>query len=89
MGGVCARRLVDKMNKKGDGPRWFSVWPQVVLSFQLSFAVFPLVMFTSDPMMMGRDLVNGPVTKAVGWGAAWFIALLNVVLLVQTFAGMP
>jgi len=60
------------------------VLSQVVLSLQLSFAVFPLVMFTGDKVKMG-EFVNGPRTKALAWFVAIFIALLNAWLLVLTF----
>ncbi len=56
---------------------------QVILSLQLSFAVIPLVIFTSDRRKMG-EFVNGPVLKSVAWGMAVVIALLNAWLLVQT-----
>ncbi len=59
---------------------------QVILSFQLSFAVFPLVSFTSDRLKMG-EFVNPWWLKWLSWSVAWFIALLNVWLLVQTLAG--
>jgi len=59
---------------------------QVVLSLQLSFAVFPLVMFTNDPHKMG--LFASPFwVKALAWPVAITIAVLNVYLLWQTFAG--
>src|ERR1043166_3412607 len=57
---------------------------QVVLSFQLSFAVFPLVMFTSDKLKMG-EFVNGLAVKCLAWFVAVVIAALNAWLLVQTF----
>ena len=57
---------------------------QVVLSMQLSFAVFPLVMFTSDRRKMG-EFVNAPWLKSLSWATAIFIAFLNVWLLVQAF----
>jgi len=60
---------------------------QVILSFQLSFAVFPLVSFTSDRVKMG-EFVNPRWLKWLSWSVAWFIALLNVWLLVQTIAGL-
>jgi manganese transport protein len=58
---------------------------QVVLSLQLSFAVFPLVMFTSDKRKMGEFV-------APKWliGTAWLIAIviagLNVKLLLDFIA---
>jgi manganese transport protein len=57
---------------------------QVILSMQLSFAVFPLVLFTSDRAKMG-EFVNPSWLKALAWTVAVFIATLNVWLLVQTF----
>jgi manganese transport protein len=56
---------------------------QVVLSLQLSFAVFPLVMFTSDRQKMGQ-FVNPGWLKVLAYTVASFIALLNGWLLVQT-----
>jgi manganese transport protein len=58
---------------------------QVVLSLQLSFAVFPLVKFTSDPHKMGT-FTNPFWVKALAWVVAVVIAALNVYLLWQTFA---
>jgi len=62
------------------------VLSQVVLSMQLSFAVFPLVIFTSDKRKMG-EFVNEPWLKALSWATAVLIAVLNVWLLVQSFRG--
>jgi manganese transport protein len=59
---------------------------QVILSLQLPFAVFPLVMFTSDARKMGA-FVSPPWVKALAWLVAVIIALLNGWLLYQTFAG--
>ena len=54
---------------------------QVILSLQLSFAVVPLVMFTSNRKMMG-EFVNAPWLKALAWFTAVLIAGLNGWLLV-------
>ena len=59
---------------------------QVILSLQLSFAVFPLVNFTSDKLKMG-EFVNPGWVKALAYTVAVVIASLNVWLLVQTFRG--
>lgn len=59
---------------------------QVILSMQLSFAVFPLVMFTSDRRKMG-EFVNAPWLKGLSWATGVFIAVLNAWLLVQAFRG--
>ncbi len=56
---------------------------QVVLSLQLSFAVFPLVMFTSDREKMGR-FVNPGWLKSLSYAVATTIAVLNGWMLVQT-----
>jgi manganese transport protein len=56
---------------------------QVILSLQLSFAVFPLVQFTSERAKMG-SFVNPPWLKALAWTVATVIASLNVWLLIQT-----
>jgi manganese transport protein len=56
---------------------------QVILSLQLSFAVFPLVMFTSDRHKMGH-FVNPPWLKYLAYAVATLIASLNGWLLVQT-----
>jgi len=57
---------------------------QVILSLQLPFAVFPLVMFTSDRRKMG-DLVAPKWMLALAWPVAVLIAGLNAWLLWQTF----
>src|SRR5437773_475903 len=59
---------------------------QVILSLQLSFAVFPLVWFTSDRLKMG-EFVNPTWLKALAWVVAWAIAGFNAWLLVQIFRG--
>jgi len=62
------------------------VLSQVILSMQLSFAVFPLVMFTSDKAKMG-DFVNPGWLKGLAWITAVVIALLNSWLLLLIFRG--
>jgi len=59
------------------------IFSQVILSFQLSFAVFPLVMFTSSKLKMG-EFLNPVWIKGLAWTAAVLIASLNAWLLVQT-----
>jgi manganese transport protein len=60
------------------------VFSQVILSMQLSFAVFPLVSFTSDPRTMG-PFVNNSLVRITSWIVAVLIAGLNGWLLVQVF----
>lgn len=62
------------------------VLSQVILSMQLSFAVVPLVMFTSDRLKMGK-FVNKPFLKTVAWIISGIIIILNVYLLYTTFFG--
>ena len=62
------------------------VLSQVILSLQLPFAVFPLVLFTGDRSKMG-DLVAPKWMLAIAWPVALLIAGLNVWLLWQTFFG--
>jgi manganese transport protein len=57
---------------------------QVILSMQLSFAVFPLVLFTSDKRKMG-EFVNPRWVKTLSWLVAVLIAALNAWLLLQFF----
>ena len=59
---------------------------QVILSFQLSFAVVPLVLFTGDRTKMG-EFVNGRALQALAWVTAVLIAGLNAWLLVQIAMG--
>jgi len=57
---------------------------QVVLSLQLSFAVVPLVWFTSDRQKMGR-FVNPLWLKITAWSVTVIIVVLNLYLLLQIF----
>ncbi len=59
---------------------------QVVLSMQLSFAVFPLVAFTSDKVKMG-EFANPVWLKSLAYLIAFVIAGLNVWLVIQFFGG--
>src|SRR5512132_2361638 len=62
------------------------VFSQVILSMQLSFAVFPLVKFTSDKVKMG-EFANARWLKALAYLVASVIAGLNIWLLLQFFTG--
>ena len=62
------------------------VFSQVILSMQLSFAVFPLVAFTSDKLKMG-ELVNPTWLKVLAYAVAFIIASLNIWLLFELFQG--
>ncbi|MBI1279582.1 MAG: Mn(2+) uptake NRAMP transporter MntH [Anaerolineaceae bacterium] len=60
---------------------------QVILSLQLSFAVVPLVQFTSEKAKMGK-FVNPTWMKILAWVIAVVIAVLNIYLLIQTLSGV-
>ena len=62
------------------------VFSQVILSMQLSFAVFPLVKFTSDKVKMGQ-FANAMWLKTMAYVVASVIAGLNIWLLIQFFTG--
>jgi manganese transport protein len=59
---------------------------QVILSLQLSFAVIPLIMFTSDRKLMG-EFVNPTWLKVLAYAVATIIVGLNGWLLFQTCSG--
>ncbi len=63
------------------------VFSQVILSMQLSFAVFPLVKFTSEKVKMG-DFANPMWLKVLAYVVALIIAGLNIWLLMQFFLGV-
>lgn len=62
------------------------IFSQVILSLQLPFAVFPLVMFTNNQRLMG-EFVNPLWMKILSWVIAIVIAALNLWLLWQTVVG--
>lgn len=57
---------------------------QVILSIQLSFAVVPLVIFTSDKKKMGK-FANKPWLKYTAWTISIIIIALNAFLLFETY----
>ena len=62
------------------------VFSQVVLSLQLSFAVIPLILFTSDRRKMGEFTI-GLWMKILAWLTAGIIVALNVKYL-SDFSGL-
>jgi len=80
---VPAVGVIAFYGESGTGP--LLILSQVVLSLQLPFAVFPLVMFTSDKAKMGR-FASPLWLKSLAWMVSLIIAVLNVWLLYQTFA---
>ncbi|MEO8377137.1 MAG: Nramp family divalent metal transporter, partial [Candidatus Sumerlaeota bacterium] len=65
------------------GANQLLIFSQVILSLQLSFAVVPLVLFTSDKVKMGR-FVNKPWLVILAWIITVVIIALNAYLLFQT-----
>ena len=59
----------------------------MILSLQLPFAVFPLILFTSDPDKMG-PFVTPRWINLTAWAVGMVIAALNVYLLYQTVVGV-
>jgi manganese transport protein len=62
------------------------VLSQVILSFQLPFAIIPLIQFTGDRTKMG-GLVNSRPTKVLAWGISAIILFFNAELLWFIFRG--
>jgi manganese transport protein len=79
---VPAIIVVVLYGERGTGP--LIILSQVILSLQLSFAVFPLVMFTGDRAKMG-PFVAPLWMQLLAWVVAVIIAILNAYLLYQTF----
>jgi manganese transport protein len=62
------------------------IFSQVVLSFQLPFAVVPLIQFTNDRRKMG-EFANARWVAVLAWFVAAAIIALNALLLVLVFRG--
>src|SRR5437763_6228429 len=71
--------------ERGTGP--LIILSQVILSLQLPFAIFPLIVFTSDPRKMGQ-FANPLWINLTAWAVGIVIAALNVYLLYQTVVGV-
>ncbi len=70
----------------GASPTAALVISQVVLSFGIPFALFPLIALTRDPAVMGR-WVNRPATTYGGWAVSLVVVGLNAALLVSLLGG--
>jgi manganese transport protein len=70
----------------GVSPTQALVFSQVALSFGIPFAVFPLVRYTSDAHLMGRQ-VNRRLTKFLGYGLAIALTGLNAYLIALSLLG--
>ena len=60
------------------------IFSQVVLSLQLSFAVFPLLYFTGNKKIMG-EFANSKILSVLAWIIGIIIAALNLWLLSNIF----
>lgn len=67
----------------GLDPTQMLVVSQVVLSFGIPFALWPLVFLTRNPVLMG-ELVNRSLTTAAAASCAVIISALNITLIVLT-----
>jgi manganese transport protein len=81
---VPAAIVASMFGEKGTGQ--LLIFSQVVLSFQLGFAVVPLVLFTSDKKKMG-NFVNSVWLQVLSWAVTAVIIVLNVYLLWDTVKG--
>jgi len=54
---------------------------QVIISFQLGFAVIPLVLFTGDVDIMGPAMVDSWWVRVVAWVMTVFVTIANMALL--------
>ncbi|MEP7236191.1 MAG: divalent metal cation transporter, partial [Ignavibacteriota bacterium] len=77
---VIALNTSDGIESQNHAVYQLLLFSQVVLSFQLSFATIPLVLFTGNSKLMGR-FVNPFWLKIIAWAVAIAIALLNAYLL--------
>jgi len=59
---------------------------QVILSLQLSFAIFPLIIFTGSKKIMG-EFANSTILSTIAWTICILIAGLNLWLLGGIFTG--
>lgn len=71
----------------GLDPTRILVMSQVLLSFGIALALVPLLIFTSNPTLMG-DLVNSTRVRRLGWLIVVLVVALNLWLLVGTLLGL-
>jgi len=81
---VPAVIVVGLYGERGSGT--LLILSQVILSLQLPFAIFPLVMFTSDRAKMG-SFASPWWLKSLGWMVSIVIAALNAWMLFQLLTG--
>ena len=74
---ICTALYANDPAKQTEAIGSLLVFSQVVLSLQLSFAVIPLVLFTSDRRKMG-EFASPLWVKLLAWLTAGIIVLLNL-----------
>ena len=60
------------------------VLSQVILSFQLAFAIIPLIHFVSNKVTMGKYAIK-PLTQFAAWLIATILIYLNIKMLMEEF----
>jgi len=83
---ICTAVYAHDPAKELDAVGKLLIFSQVVLSLQLSFAVIPLILFTSDRHKMGQ-FVSPLWIKILAWATAGIIVVLNVKYLLD-FCGI-
>jgi manganese transport protein len=83
---ICTALYAHDPAKEMDAVGNLLIFSQVILSLQLSFAVIPLILFTSDRRKMGQ-FVSPLWMKILAWATAGIIVVLNVKYLLD-FCGI-
>jgi len=83
---ICTAVYAHDPAKEADAVGKLLIFSQVILSLQLSFAVIPLVLFTSDAAKMGQFVI-GKRLKIGAWLTAMVIVILNAKYLLD-FCGI-
>ncbi len=60
------------------------LWSQIALSVQLPLTMFPLILLTSSPRVMGK-FVNSLFDKIILWAISLVVTFLGIWLLMQIF----
>jgi manganese transport protein len=81
---ICTAIYANDPAKEVEAVGKLLIFSQVILSLQLSFAVIPLVLFTSDRRKMGQ-FVSPIWMKTLAWITASIIVTLNVKYLLDFF----
>ena len=58
------------------------IFSQVILSFQLAYAIIPLVHFVSDKKKMGNFVIPS-ITKIAAWAIAILLIILNIKMVIN------